>query len=51
MQMFVYPVLQGVELPADFVQFSQSPENPATLYPAIIAEKRMAGSSLVGPDA
>ena len=40
MQMFVYPVLQGVELPADFVQFSQSPENPATLSPALIAEKR-----------
>lgn len=40
MQMFVYPVLPGVELPDAFVRGSQVPENPATLSPQVIADNR-----------
>ncbi len=41
-QMFVYPVLPGVELPEAFVRYAQIPPQPARLDPARIAEKREA---------
>lgn len=40
LQMFVYPVLDGVQLPEDFINYSQIPKNPASLDPARIAENR-----------
>ena len=39
-QMFVYPVVTGVALPDAFVRFSQSPAQPATLPPDLIAQNR-----------
>jgi len=41
-QMFVYPVLPGVELPEAFVKYAQIPSQPARLDPAEIAAKREA---------
>ncbi|MGI6251374.1 MAG: thiamine ABC transporter substrate-binding protein [Anaerolineaceae bacterium] len=41
-QMFVYPVLPGANLPADYVTASQIPEKPASLDPALIAANREA---------
>lgn len=40
LQMFVYPVNQKAVLPEAFIQFSQIPENPATLDGATIAANR-----------
>jgi thiamine transport system substrate-binding protein len=40
LQMFVYPVLPGVELPEVFVQFGQPPAEPARLAPAAIDANR-----------
>ena len=40
MQMFVYPVLPSAQLPDEFVAYAEQPENPASLAPALIAEKR-----------
>lgn len=40
MQMFVFPVLPEAQLPEGFVKGSQIPEKPASLDPALIAEKR-----------
>lgn len=39
-QMFVYPVLPGVELPEAFVKYAQIPPQPATLAPDEIARNR-----------
>ncbi len=40
LQMFVYPVNTGVYLPDEFIQFAQTPQQPATLAPDLIAAKR-----------
>ena len=40
MQMFVYPALPSAQLPDEFVAYAEQPENPASLDPALIAEKR-----------
>jgi thiamine transport system substrate-binding protein len=40
MQMFVYPVLPSAELPAEFVDYAQQPDQPASLEPALIAANR-----------
>ena len=40
MQMFVYPVLPSAELPTEFLKYAEQPENPASLEPALITEKR-----------
>lgn len=40
MQMFVYPVLPSAQLPAEFVDYAQQPDQPASLDSALIAEKR-----------
>ena len=40
MQMFVYPVLPAAKLPAEFLQYAEMPKQPASLDPALIAEKR-----------
>jgi thiamine transport system substrate-binding protein len=40
MQMFVFPVLPEAQLPEGFVKGSQIPKKPASLDPALIAEKR-----------
>ncbi len=40
MQMFVYPVLPSAQLPAEFVDYAQQPDQPASLDPALIAEMR-----------
>jgi len=40
MQMFVYPVLPSAQLPDEFIAYAEQPENPASLDPALIAEKR-----------
>lgn len=42
LQMFVFPVNEHAELPEEFVQFAQIPEQPAGLDPALIAENREA---------
>ena len=42
MQMFVYPVVNGAELPADFVSQSQVPTEVSTLSPEEIAANRNA---------
>jgi len=42
LQMFVYPVLPQAQLPEAFLQASQVPQNPASLDPQLIAEKREA---------
>jgi thiamine transport system substrate-binding protein len=39
-QMYVFPVIEGAELPGDFVQWAAVPENPATVDPAFIEENR-----------
>jgi thiamine transport system substrate-binding protein len=40
LQMFVYPVQPTAALPDVFVKFAQSPTQPATLDPALIAANR-----------
>ena len=40
LQMFVFPVNSGAELPGEFVLYAQTPEQPASLAPALIAENR-----------
>lgn len=40
MQMFVYPVNPDAELPEEFVQYSQAPEQTAALAPEAIAANR-----------
>lgn len=40
MQMFVYPVLPSAELPAEFVDYAQQPDQPASLDSALIAANR-----------
>ena len=40
MQMFVYPVLPSAQLPDEFVAYAEMPENPASLDPALVTEKR-----------
>ena len=40
LQMFVFPVNSGAELPGEFVLYAQIPDQPASLDPALIAEKR-----------
>lgn len=42
LQMFVYPVSTEVELPEVFVEFGQTPENPADVAPEAIEENREA---------
>ena len=39
-QMFVFPVVQGVSLPDEFVKWAQTPAQPATVSPADIAARR-----------
>jgi thiamine transport system substrate-binding protein len=39
-QMFVYPVLPGIRLPAEFIKYAQVPSQPATLAPDLIAANR-----------
>ena len=40
LQMFVYPANQNAKLPEPFQKFSQLPEKPAALDPALIAKNR-----------
>ena len=40
LQMFVYPVNPDATLPDAFTQYAQTPEQPATLAPDVIAAKR-----------
>lgn len=40
LQMFVFPVNRKAQLPQEFVRYAQIPAKPATLDPALIAEKR-----------
>jgi thiamine transport system substrate-binding protein len=40
LQMFMYPVNPEAVLPEAFVKYSQIPEQPATLDPAVIAANR-----------
>lgn len=40
LQMFVFPVNRNARLPEEFVRYAQIPAKPATLDPALIAEKR-----------
>jgi len=42
LQMFVFPVNRKAQLPQEFVRYAQIPAKPATLDPALIAEKREA---------
>ncbi len=42
LQMFVFPVNRNAQLPEEFVRYAQIPAKPATLDPALIAEKREA---------
>lgn len=42
LQMFVFPVNRNAKLPDEFVRYAQIPAKPATLDPALIAEKREA---------
>ena len=42
LQMFVYPVLPGTELPELFRQFAETPDDPATIDPAAIEANREA---------
>jgi thiamine transport system substrate-binding protein len=42
MQMFVYPVNTAASLPEVFIKYAQIPDQPATLDPQLIAEKRQA---------
>lgn len=37
LQMFMYPVNQGAQLPPEFIQWAQVAESPASLDPAVIA--------------
>ncbi len=38
--MFVYPVRDGVELPADWARFAEQPDDPYAVEPARVAENR-----------
>jgi thiamine transport system substrate-binding protein len=38
--MFVYPLNPDATLPEAFTQYAQTPEQPATLAPDVIAAKR-----------
>lgn len=40
LNMFVFPVVEDIELPDVFVEYAAIPENPASLDPAQIEEKR-----------
>ncbi|SMF83072.1 thiamine ABC transporter substrate binding subunit [Streptomyces sp. Amel2xC10] len=40
LNMFVYPVLKGAAVPAEFTQYGPAAENPATMDPAKIAADR-----------
>ena len=40
LNMFVFPVVLGIELPEVFVEYAAIPENPASLDPALIEAKR-----------
>jgi len=40
LQMFVYPVNQNATLPEEFVKYTQIPESPAILDPALVMENR-----------
>ncbi len=40
LQMFVYPVRNGANLPAEFVKYSAVPDQPASLDPELISENR-----------
>ena len=40
MQMFVYPVLPSANLPAEFLDYAEQPDSPATLDSALITENR-----------
>jgi len=40
LQMFVFPVNPLAQLPQEFIQAAQIPSQPATINPALIAEKR-----------
>ena len=40
LNMFVFPVLEGIALPEVFVEYAAIPENPASLDPALIEAKR-----------
>ena len=40
LNMFVFPVVPGIELPEVFVEYAAIPENPASLEPARIEAKR-----------
>jgi thiamine transport system substrate-binding protein len=42
LQMYVYPVVTGMKLPAAFVQFAVPPTRPYSLTPAAIGSKRSA---------
>jgi thiamine transport system substrate-binding protein len=38
--MYVFPVVDGVELPADWAEFAVRPDDPRTLDPAEVTERR-----------
>jgi len=40
LQMFVFPVNSGAALPGEFVLYAQTPDQPASLDPDLIAERR-----------
>ncbi|MCY3779948.1 MAG: thiamine ABC transporter substrate-binding protein [Chloroflexi bacterium] len=40
LNMFVFPVVEGIALPEEFTEFAEIPENPASLAPTLIEEKR-----------
>ncbi len=42
LNMFVFPVVEGISLPEEFTDYAEIPENPAALDPARIEENREA---------
>ena len=40
LNMFVFPVVEGIELPSEFVEYAQIPESPASVDPALIEANR-----------
>ena len=40
MNMFVYPVIKGAEVPAEFTEYGPAAKDPATMAPARIAANR-----------
>ncbi|MCA9885973.1 MAG: thiamine ABC transporter substrate-binding protein, partial [Anaerolineae bacterium] len=40
LQMYVFPVVEDIELPELFAEYAQIPENPVIVDPALIEENR-----------